>query len=159
MTRALTGRSVLLWFIAFFGLIFVINGYYISIAVKTFSGEDEQKPYLQGIEYNDTLARRAEQRKLGWRATLSAQRLAAGHVLIVVDLLQADGSPETKVSLSGELRHPSNENLDHALVLKEVSPGRYEADLAGVSAGTWDIIVSTAAREAPFEVTRRVWVP
>ena len=159
MTRPLTGRGVLLWLGAFFGLIFVTNAFFITVAIRSFSGEDEQKPYLQGVEYNDTLARRAAQEKLGWKASVSATRLASGPVRIAVGLVQADGHPAQGAVLSGELRHPSNENRDHPLALKEIAPGRYQADLPGVGAGFWDVVVNSSARSAPFEAVRRVWVP
>lgn len=159
MNRTLTGRDVLLCLVAFFGLIFATNAYFITVAVKTFSGEDEQKPYLQGVEYNDTLARRAEQRKLGWRATISAMRLPSGRVHFAVQLAHADGSPATRQILGGELRHPADENRDRPLDLKESAPGLYQVDLAGVGAGSWDVIVNASAKAVPFEAVRRVWVP
>src|SRR5579863_9111474 len=122
MNRVLTGRGVLLWLGAFFGIIFATNAYFITVAVKSFSGEDEQKPYLQGVEYNDTLARRALQKKLDWHATVAASRLSSGYIRIVVDLVQANGAPEMRARLAGELRHPTNENRDRALELKETTP-------------------------------------
>lgn len=159
MNRVLTGRGVLLWLSAFFGIIFATNAYFIAIAVKSFSGEDEQRPYLQGIAYNDTLARRSLQKKLNWRATVAASRLPSGYIRIVVDLSQANGAPEVRAALAGELRHPANENRDRVLELKETAPGRYQADQNNVSAGAWDVIVSSSAKDAPFEAVRRVWVP
>ncbi len=159
MNGPLTGRGVLFWLIGFFGLIFATNGYFITMAVKSFSGEDEQKPYLQGIAYNDTLARRAEQRKLGWQATMSAARLPTGAVRIAVNLVQSDGSPEVTASLSGELRHPANEHLDRPLALKEIQPGHYQMDLTNVRPGFWDVMVANANDAKPFEAVRRVWVP
>jgi nitrogen fixation protein FixH len=159
MNKVLTGRGVLLWLGAFFGIIFATNAYYITIAVKSFSGEDEQKPYLQGVEYNDTLARRALQKKLDWRAAVAASRLPSGNVRIEVDLVQASGAPEIGARLAGELRHPANENRDRTLDLREAAPGRYQADLANVSTGSWDVMVNSGAKDAPFEAVRRVWVP
>ena len=57
----LTGRGVLLILAGFFGVIILTNAIFITAAVRTFRGEDEAKPYLQGVEYNRTLVRRAEQ--------------------------------------------------------------------------------------------------
>ena len=159
MNRTLTGRGVLLWLFAFFGIIFATNAYFIILSVKTFSGEDEQKPYLQGVEYNDTLARRAAQRILGWRATMTAARLSSGHVRISVVLVNSDGAPKTRVSLTGELRHPADEYRDQVLKFKETIPGTYQEEMANVSRGSWDLIVNSSARNAPFEATRRLWVP
>ena len=159
MNRTLTARGVLLWMLALFIPVIAVNVYFIVLSVTTFRGEDEQRPYLQGIEYNDTLERRAVQEKLGWNATISASRLPHGKVQIAVALKQANGAPETAVTLHGELRHPADENRDRTLKLREVGGGLYEADLSGVRPGAWDVIVSTAAHDAPFEASRRVWVP
>ena len=159
MTWTLSGRGVLLWFVAFFGIIFATNFYFITVAVKTFSGEDVAKPYLQGIEYNQTLARRAAQRKLNWQATMSATRLPSGHVRLQVQLARVDSPAGIDVSLTGTLRHPANENLDRSLELKQIGPGLYQADLADIRPGAWDVIVHTGSEAAPFEATRRLWVP
>lgn len=159
MKKPLTGRGVLLWLFAFFGLIFATNAYFITVSVKTFRGEDEQKPYLQGVEYNDTLARRTEQRKIGWKAAMSATRLASGEVRVSVALVQANGRPETNTALHGELRHPADENRDRDLTLKETQPGIYQTDLINVSPGSWDVLVSNTDKATPFEAVRRLWIP
>jgi len=159
MTRALTGRDVLLWLAGFFGIIIAMNAYFVVISLSTFRGEDEQKPYLQGIEYNDTLARRAVQARLGWRSTLSVVREASGHVLIRVSLHDRAGRPLTGVPLSAELRHPSDENRDRTQRLHALAPGLYTADAGTVGAGHWDLIVTSSDRSKPFEATRRLWVP
>jgi nitrogen fixation protein FixH len=159
MRKPLTGRGVLLWLCGFFGVIFAANAYFITVSVKTFRGEDEQKPYLQGIEYNDTLARRAEQKRIGWRAAISAARLTSGQVRISVALTQAGGSPEANTALHGELRHPADENKDRDLALKEIQPGLYQTELKDVSPGSWDVLVSNTDKATPFEAVRRLWVP
>jgi len=154
--KPLTGRRVLVWLGGFFGLIITTNAIFITEAVKTFRGEDEQKPYLQGVQYNHTLAHRAEQARLGWRASIDARRMAAGQVEILVELRRPDGSPETGARLAGELRHPADEYRDQPLSFSQVSSGRYEAK-AQAAPGNWDVLVSN--REgAPFQAIRRVWV-
>ena len=159
MTGTLTGRGVLMWLTGFFAVIIAMNVYFIAMSLTTFRGEDEQKPYLQGVEYNDTLARRAEQARLGWRASVSATRLSTGTVRIAVVLHDRAGSPLSGMTLTAEMRHPSDENRDRVLRLKAVSPGRYEADAGAISSGQWDLIVNSASAKTPFEATRRLWVP
>lgn len=156
MTRTLTGRGVLLWLTGFFGLIFATNAAFITVAVKTFRGEDEQLPYLQGVEYNDTLAHRALQKKLGWQATISAVRHPDGSVRVSVSLRQPDGKAPPAEHLSGELRHPSDENRDQALRLVSEGGGAYHADLPKVSRGIWDVVLKSDKGDAPFEAVRRV---
>jgi nitrogen fixation protein FixH len=152
----LTGRKVVGWLGGFFGVIFATNAIFITEAVKTFRGEDEQKPYLQGVEYNRTLANRTKQAKLGWRASIAAQRSPQGPVTIRVELRHADGSPETGARLAGELRHPADENRDRQLRFRNLSGGRYETSVQAMP-GAWDVLVSNLG-ETPFKTERRLWL-
>lgn len=156
--RRLTGRGVLLWLAGFFGVVIAVNVYFIAISVGTFSGEDNKDPYLQGVEYNQTLLHRAEQEKLAWSATISADRLASGMVRVVVRIKNADGAPQTQIRLSGILRHPADENRDRAIVLRETAMGQYEADVKGLAPGAWDVSVQSNSKYQPFEAERRLFV-
>lgn len=158
MTRQLTGRGVLLILTGFFGLIIATNAVFITAAVRTFRGEDEAKPYLQGVEYNHTLSRRAEQAKLGWRASIGDRRLPAGQVLLTIDVARPDGTAPHGLSLSGELRHPADEHRDKSLRFTETAPGHFETMVRDVTPGRWDMVVSNGS-DQPFQAERRVWVP
>jgi nitrogen fixation protein FixH len=158
MMRKLTGRAVLLLLAGFFGVIFATNAIFITAAVRTFRGEDEAKPYLQGVEYNHTLARRVEQARLGWRASIGDQRLASGAVLLTIDVSQPDGKAPKGLSLTGELRHPADEHRDRILHFAETAPGHFEAQLRDVTPGRWEMVVSNSRTE-PFRTERRLWVP
>ena len=159
MKRELTGRGVLLWLVGFFAVIMAVNFAFIFVSVDTFRGEDEQKPYLQGIEFNTTLAHRAAQARLGWKAEVSAVRLASGQVRVALDLRDAAGAPQSLAAAAAELRHPADENRDRALRLSQIAPGRYAVDASGVPSGAWDVVITGAAKDAPFEASRRLWVP
>ena len=159
MNRPLTGRGVLVWLGAFFACIFAVNVYFIVTSVYTFRGEDEQKPYLQGIEYNTTLERRAEQVRLGWKADVVVQRLKDGHVRIEIGLKDSGGRAPANATLAAELRHPADENRDRVLRIVSAGGGRYWADAGNVSAGVWDVLLSSADKHVPFEATARLWVP
>jgi nitrogen fixation protein FixH len=156
--KKLTGRGVLLILIGFFGVIILTNAIFITAAIHTFRGEDEARPYLQGVEYNQTLARRAEQAKLGWRASMGDRRLASGTVLLTVDVTAPDGTAPTGLLLTGELRHPADEHRDRSLRFSETLPGHFEAVLRDVAPGHWQMTVSNRQKQ-PFQAERRLWVP
>lgn len=158
MKRALSGRDVLLMVVGFFAVIFIVNAWFVTVSVRTFRGEDEQKPYLQGIEYNQTLSRRAEQKALGWRAIVWSDRMSSGKVRIFVTLHRPDGSPVEHVVLAGELRHPADENRDRGFSLRETQPGMYQTDLDRVAPGAWDVLAHGTENSAPFETSRRIWL-
>ena len=157
--RKLTGAGVLSWLLVMFIPVIAVNICFIALSVHTFRGEDEQKPYLQGVEYNHTLARRAEQAKLGWRAQISAARDLSGGADITILLKAADATAESGIRLYGELRHPADEGRDRTLVLEKVQPGLYRAHVTKISRGAWDVVVSTSSDQQPFEASRRIWLP
>lgn len=158
MKRTLTGRGVLVWLGLFFGVVIATDTIFVTAAVKTFRGEDEAKPYLQGIAYNQTLARRAQQAELGWHAVIAAGRSSGKGAVVDLDVVDADGAPKTGLILTGELRHPSDENRDRPIHFRELSPGHYRSEVENVRPGDWDVIARTE-QGAPFEASRRLWVP
>ena len=158
MTRTLTGRHVLFWLFAFFGVVILTNSVFITLAVKTLRGEDEEKPYLQGIAFNHTLAERAKQAGLGWQASLAARRLQSGDVVVDLHVYSREHTPLSGLSLVGILRHPVDEHLDCKLSFREVMPGLYQGHADHLKPGNWDVIAKTDAG-APFEASRRLWVP
>lgn len=157
MRKSLTGRGVLLLLAGFFGVILAANGAFISLAVGSFRGEDEQKPYLQGISYNQTIARRGAQARLGWSAEISAARLTSGLVRIDLVVKDRDGANQPGLDLAGLLRHPSDENRDRPIALRPVAPGHYRAEIGGVAPGVWDVQVKNRGPQ-PFQAGRRLWV-
>jgi nitrogen fixation protein FixH len=148
---------VLFWLLGFFGVIITMNAWYIAVSFKTFRGEDEQLPYLQGIGYNQTLAHRAEQKALGWRAAVTIARVSPGKARLQVVMRDAGGHPVSGLTLKGELRHPADENRDRPLVLNPVAPGLYQAEIDRVTPGAWDAVLQ-AQDGAPFEVVQRLWL-
>lgn len=158
MTRELTGKAFLFYLCAFFLVVFAVNGYFAYAAVVTFSGADESQAYREGMQYNAALARRAVQAKLGWTATIGANRLASGKIVVAVSLKRPDGAPVSNLQLYGKLEHPSDEARDKILHFAEVRAGEYVGEANGVSPGAWDAIVETPEHAVPFEATRRLWV-
>jgi nitrogen fixation protein FixH len=158
LTAKLTGRGVLVWLAAFFGVILATNIYFVTLSVKTFSGEDEADPYLQGVEYNETLAHRAAQARIGWRAQISSERLPSGFLQITARIAQSNGRPEGGATLKGELRHLADANRDRTLVFREIESGTYVATLDGATHGGWEVLVSNTGT-TPFEARSRIWVP
>ena len=158
MNHMLTGRHVLLWLFGFFGVVIITNAIFITLAVKTLPGEDVEKPYLQGIAFNHTLAERTEQAGLGWQASLAARRLQSGDVVIDLHVFSREHAAQSGLTLTGLLRHPADEHLDRKFAFREIVPGLYQGRAVGLKSGNWDVVARTASG-APFETSRRLWVP
>jgi nitrogen fixation protein FixH len=159
MTKSLTGKHVLLWLGGTFGVVFAVNALFVTKALDTYPGEDVQNPYLQGVDYNQTLAQRADQASLGWNATIDGSRSKAGEAAISVVVDAKDGALPPGFVLSGELRHPADAERDRALTFSKVGDKTFVSHVKSVGAGAWDVIVSAHdTKNIPFEATRRLWL-
>lgn len=134
----LRGWHVLTWLIAFFGVVITVNVYFAVAAVGTFPGEDVTHPYIQGLEYNQTLAEHRAQQAQGWRVTAGLIRASRGAVL-QVDLRQRDRTPLLGAHVEGVLRWPADVHRDRALHFSEAGGGRYVAEINGLAEGDWDL--------------------
>ncbi len=120
--KPITGKTVFWIMFAFFAVIIVVNLIMVTLAVKTFRGEDETKSYLQGLNYNDTLQQRREQDQLGWRADLKINDHA-----IILTIVDADHDPVEALTVTGLLKHPAETDLDVKLSFDQDGDGRYVA--------------------------------
>ena len=66
----LTGRHVLLAMLAFFGVIFAVNGAFLYFALGSHSGVVAVEPYRKGLAYNQAIAAAEAQERRGWRMEL-----------------------------------------------------------------------------------------
>jgi nitrogen fixation protein FixH len=125
--RELTGRHVLIALLAFFGVIIAINGYFITMAVLSFRGEDVKRSYLQGVEYNQRIEARAGEYALGW--SVKGNVTDGGDPELIFELSDKAGKPIIDAVVSGVLRHPTDRDLDKAITLAAEGNGRYRASL------------------------------
>ncbi len=70
--RELTGRHVLMWLVAFFGFIFVVNAVMIRAATSTFGGVETRSSYKAGLMFKSELERAERQHDLHWRSMASS---------------------------------------------------------------------------------------
>jgi nitrogen fixation protein FixH len=120
------GWHVLVMILSFFSVVIGVNATFITFAVRTFPGEEVKKSYVQGRDFNDTLAARQAMRDLGWRAALDLRAGPEGRVL-TAELADADGVALVGRTVEGTLRRPLTAVHDTTLPLTEVAPGRYES--------------------------------
>lgn len=142
----LTGKHVLIAMLCFFLVVIAVNAGFIVMAVRSFPGEDERRSYLQGLHYNETLALRAAQARLGWSAETQISPDATG---VIVTFLAQDRhrAPIGGLDVRGALRRPATTRHDQQLAFQEIRPGFYEAHARAIDDGAW-IIQGEARRGA-----------
>ena len=50
--RALTGRAVFIWLVAFFAVVFFANGMMMKFAIQTMSGTEVDSAYRASLTFN-----------------------------------------------------------------------------------------------------------
>ena len=153
----LKGRQVLWALIAFFGLVFGVNAYFIFAALSTYSGDVAIEPYRKGLNYNQRIEAGARQSLLGWRDTLEVTRDGRISVLIV----DRGGEPLNGLKVMAVISRPSTAREDHTTELVQRADGRFTADVAHLAAGKW--IAEIEARDPlndahVYRSRRRVWL-
>lgn len=149
--RPLTGRTVLLCFVAFFGVIFTANFFLVRAAVTSFGGVETESAYKAGLAFRKESEAAAAQDARHWSVDAHV-----GPGRVDVSARDAAGRPLADVTLAATLQHPTDRRLDVALEPVAVGAGQWRADDA-VTAGQWELVIEFSREgERLFRSTNRV---
>jgi nitrogen fixation protein FixH len=155
--RPLTGRTVLVALLVFFGIVIGVNGIMITLAVGTMPGLENEKPYQAGIAYNDEINAARAQAGRHWTVASHVSRDGQGHAIANVTARDSDGIPVTGLAVTVRLLRPADQRGDRTIALGERGPGTYEGGATDVAAGAWDVeIEALRASERLFRSHSRI---
>ena len=158
----LTGLHVFLLMCAFFGFMFIVNGIFLWAALKSFPGEDQQKSYLQGLHYNETISARRIQAEQGWSAQIGLSPSETGDRL-VIRLLSKDGGSLAVKTVAAQLRRTVTGGADIPLTLERTTDGDYIADIPLLDKGVWETRVQATVpygnEEVEFAANKKLIIP
>jgi nitrogen fixation protein FixH len=146
--KPVTGWHVVGWLGLLFGIMFAINGLFIYLALKTFSGETDHA-YLNGLKFNETISARQKQAETGWSMKLDLVRDANGGSRVNVTLLNKEGAPVRGATLVGSIGRPVTTKQDHVLVFTETRDGLYESAPVALGPGRWTFVASAKTSGNP----------
>jgi nitrogen fixation protein FixH len=157
--RALTGRTVLIALLGFFGVVIGVNGVMIALAIGTMPGLETEKPYQAGIAYNAEIEAARAQAVRRWSVASHVSRSAEGHATVSVTAHDAGGAPVGGLAVTVRLQRPADQRGDRAMELGEREPGVYRGEAADVAAGAWDVEIDAArASQRLFRSRNRIVV-
>jgi nitrogen fixation protein FixH len=149
---------VLALMLAFFALVFLVNGAMIYSAVSTHTGLVAKEPYRKGLHYNERIAAGERQARLGWTDTVELGRDGR----VVVALAGPGGRPLVGHKLEVLIGRPSTDRQDLRLALVEAVPGRYEGRTGPLGGGSWllalEVRTDMRAAEPIYRSRRRLWL-
>ena len=143
MQGEIRGLHVLGIIAGFFLITFLVNGVFVWRAVTSFPGEEVEKSYLQGLDYNRTLEQREAQAALGWGAEIGVDPVRRDQLL--VRITDDSGSPVGGLDLE-VLQCPHGQTLESRYSLESVKPGLYAA-IMPVTHGRMQVVVEARRSE------------
>ena len=117
MKGPLTGRHVLIAVLAFFGVVFAVNGVMTYIALDSFSGLATEDAYRKGLRYNEQLATADAQAAQGWRVKVDYRE---GSGSLRLTLRDKDDLPLRSLQIEGIVGRPASAQHDRQPVLAHV---------------------------------------
>ena len=145
--REITGRTVLICFIAFFAVVAAVNAVMIRFAVSTFAGTTTDSAYRAGLAYKGEEAAATTQEALHWKVDGTFARNASGAALLTVDVKDARNAAVTGIEVSALLVHPLNSRLDRRIALTRTSGGNY-AGTVDAEPGQWMLTLEVNRNDA-----------
>jgi len=152
MTRELTGRHVLIIFVALFGVVFAVNGLFAYLALDGFPGLEAKEPYRKGLAFNDQIARARTLAELGW--TMEATPGPDG--TLALRFRDRDGAPLAVSAVAAMLFHPASRSGDRTLALRPAGPGTFAAPLGSDMKGKRELRVTARGPDGRALAFRRV---
>jgi nitrogen fixation protein FixH len=153
--RPLTGRTVLICLIAFFGVISIVNGIMIRAAISTFGGLETGSAFQAGqtFKYEIEAARAQEFRH--WQVKANVRR-ADGGTVVEIDARDESGRPLAGLEAVASLHRPTDRRGDVGIRLSEEGVGQFRG--TGPSAiGQWDLLIDLSRNgERLFRSRNRV---
>jgi nitrogen fixation protein FixH len=138
--RILTGRHVLLWLVAFFGIVFAVNGVLVRAAISTFGGVETLSSYKAGLQFEQEVGLAQRQDALHWQVSGKLTRDGAGEAVLDVTVRDAQGAPLAGLTADARLAHPADDRLDHVIAVRGVADGVFHG-AAEAQPGQWELIV------------------
>jgi nitrogen fixation protein FixH len=136
MSGIWTGRRVLISMLSFFGIIFVVNGIFVYMAMTTWTGLSTENAYKKGIKYNETLEAARRQDSLGWQSKIM---FAKNSNSLVVQFKSRGGAPVAGLNIVGTAVRPTHEGYDQEMTFVESGRGAYTARVRFPLNGNWRI--------------------
>jgi nitrogen fixation protein FixH len=122
--RPLTGRTVLVCLIGFFGVVALANAILVRAAVSTFGGVETSSSYQAGLAFARDAAAARAQDGLHWQVKANVRPISES-VVIEIDAHDGSGRPLGGLEANVILHHPTDGRADQPVSVSEDTAGHF----------------------------------
>jgi nitrogen fixation protein FixH len=137
--RRLTGRSVLLALLAFFGVTLLANGALVVTALDSWSGLIGPRPYERGLAYNRALEAARVQKALGWQVTPDFVATGPRRGVLSIEIRDVAGTAIEAAVVRAFILRPAHTGHDFTVPLEPRDAGRYGGPIEFPLPGQWHV--------------------
>jgi nitrogen fixation protein FixH len=137
----LTGRRVLIYLLAFFAVVFAVNGVMIVLAIDTLPGVEVDSAYRASLAFNSEIVRAHEQAARNWRVAAHVERSGDGYARLRLEARDAQNMRLGGVAFSARLARPTDQREDRVFRITEPEVGVYRGEAQNVDPGLWELII------------------
>lgn len=138
--RPVTGRKVLIAFVAFFAVVFSVNAIMVRFATSTFGGVDADRAYQVGLAFNREIAAAESQNALGWDVQAHFAERGAGRTELTIRVRDARDTTPAGIHVVSHLGHPGDRRRDREIAMSGNSQGVFTGVIED-AAGQWDLVL------------------
>ncbi|TCT09375.1 nitrogen fixation protein FixH [Tepidamorphus gemmatus] len=138
-----TGRTVLIGILAFFGVVIAVNAALIYLAVSSHTGVVTGSSYRAGNGWQAEIEAAQAQLARNWRVEAVIDR-TGDEASVEVNVRDRNGAPVTGLAVATLLRSPIREANDIEITLTETETGRYLGKVAAIAPGNWTLLIDAA---------------
>ncbi|MEW6767999.1 MAG: FixH family protein [Pseudomonadota bacterium] len=140
-SRPLTGRTVLISLLSFFGIVIGVNMTMMKIAIDTLPGTEVDSAYSASLAYASEIDAAHDQAARRWRVEAHLTRQAEGGATLTLAANDAQGKPLRDVEFAGRLERPADKRGDRRIALAQAGEGTFVGKISDVAAGQWDLVI------------------
>lgn len=129
--------------------------YMVSLAVDDPGFSVEKDYYQKASGYDEVVAQRGENERLGWRVRVESFERAGHDAKLVLVLIDPSGGPLSGGELSAVSFPTARGNLEQTLTFVDLGNGRYEARVEKARTGLWEVRLRATLRLEVFTHTLR----
>ncbi len=141
--RKVTGTTVLVCLVGFFGIVATVNAIMMYAAITTFAGTETSSSYKAGLAYKQEEAAASAQAALNWQVDGRIARTSSGETVLTVSVNDANKAPVHNIDIAARLTHPLNARFDHDIPLSRTADRSFRG-VTEASSGQWTLIIEVA---------------
>lgn len=140
-SQPLTGKTVLVLLLSFFGVVVGVNMTMMKIAINTLPGTEVDSAYSASLAFTSEIKAARTQAERNWRVEAYLKRQSQGDATLTLAAKDAQGKPLRDVEFTGRLERPTDKRGDRRIVLAQAGEGKFIGTASAVSAGQWDLVI------------------